>query len=158
MLTKPWHGNVGRAGAVAVALSIANFRPLADIGIHALIAAMARVEALIEEVYPPGVKHDRVEWLTVCVFLSRSDESAMRQATARLLQRLRGADFEVEPGVWAEIYLASGVAVSTISSADNWRVVLEAVAAANESLHNFPEEWRTDPIQPSSDYERPAYL
>jgi hypothetical protein len=158
VLTKPWHGSVGGAGAVAVVLSIANFRPLAGIGIHALVSAMARVEALIEDVFPQDVEHARVEWLTVCVFLPRLDESAMRQATVRLLQHLREADLEVEEGVWAEIQLATGIAMSATPSADRWGVVLEAAAAANENLRDFPTEWLPSPIEPLSDYERPAYL
>jgi hypothetical protein len=158
MLTRPWHGSVGDAGVVAVILSIANFRPLAGIGIHALVSAMAHVEALIEDVFPPDAKHSRVEWLTICVLLPRIDEGAMRLATADLLGRLRESDLEVEAGVWAEIRLAFGVATSATPAADRWGVVLAAAAAANQSLRSFPEEWIRSPIEPVSDYERPAYL
>src|SRR5215475_733228 len=122
LLTKPWQGRVGQAGATAVALSIANFRPLADVGIPALVAAVAHVEALMAGFFPSDVKYDRVEWLTVCGFLPRCGEGGMRRSAARLMQRLRAGDLELKDGVWVEIYLASGIATSTTPSATKWDV------------------------------------
>ena len=159
MLGKPWAKPGGSGcGCVVIVLAVANFHPLASMGIRAVEASVGHVESLVDIFFPRDVQRSRLDWITVCAFLMRDAEQEMQDSLSKLNDWLSRRDLEIEQGVWVTVHLATGISVSNEGVEDSWEVVLRAVREANADRDRYPTEWLGSPIKPVRDYEKPAYL
>ena len=79
--------------------------------------------------------------LTTGVFVPHDAPTSAEEFVISLRDTATAQDLELEPGEWAEVRVAVGVAEVTGRERDSHKMIREAARKAESDLKRFPKEW-----------------
>jgi GGDEF domain-containing protein len=130
-----------QSGTVVV-LFLATFKPISRVfGVPGAELAGKHIHDVMARLSPPDALVGLLSWLATGIFLPGTQRSAAASLVEALISRVESEDLEIEPGEWAELRLAVGLAEFS-PGADVAEVLQEAARLAESDEARFPEEWR----------------